>query len=435
MIKTSISLQDLRRRIYRKAKTDKSWRFWGLYVHVCNRETLREAYAMAKKNDGAPGIDGVTFEDIEQGCVEGFLEQIRDELISGTYYPMRNRKKEIPKGNGKFRTLGIPTIRDRVVQGALKLILEPVFEADFQEGSHGYRPGKTAAQAVAGVGQAIVKNKTRVIDLDLRAYFDTVRHDLLLKKIAERINDDRVLRLLKLILKASGQRGVPQGGVISPLLSNVYLNEVDKMLERAKEVTREKEFTHLEYARFADDLVILVDNYRRWNWLFRATYQRLREELAKLDVEINSEKTRLINLTRKGESFGFLGFDFRRITTHRGKQGVLFLPKMKARTALLAKLRDVFRRFESQPVRRVIAEINPILRGWVNYFRIGHSSRCFGYVKQWVERKIRRHMMRAKMRQGFGWKRWSRDWLYRELRLYENYRVCHTPTTRKSCPA
>ncbi|WP_242652481.1 reverse transcriptase domain-containing protein [Desulfofarcimen acetoxidans] len=253
MIKASINIQDLRRKIYIKAKADKTWRFWGLYVHVCKIETLQEAYKMAKNKNGAPGIDGITFDNIEASGIEIFLQQIQKELISGTYWPTQNRRKEIPKDDGKYRILGIPTIRDRVVQGALKLILEPIFEADFQEGSYGYRPKRNPHQAIDRVAKAVVENKTRVIDLDLRSYFDTVRHDLLLKKVAKRVNDENVMRLLKLILKASGKRGVPQGGVISPLLANLYLNEVDKMLEKAKEVTRHEQYTYIEYARFADD--------------------------------------------------------------------------------------------------------------------------------------------------------------------------------------
>ena len=425
MIKTSINLQDLRRRIYIKAKTDTSWRFWGLYVHVCKLETLEQAYSMAKQNNGAPGIDGVTFKDIENGGVEDFLAQIREELVTGTYWPMRNRQKEIPKGNGKTRTLGIPTIRDRVVQGALKLILEPIFEADFQEGSFGYRPKRTAHEAVERVKRAIIEKKTRVIDLDLKAYFDTLRHDLLLQKIALRVDDDQVLRLLKLILKASGKMGVPQGGVISPLLANLYLNEVDKMLERAKEVTRTGRYTHIEYARFADDIVVLVDCFRRWDWLFQAVHRRLLEEFGKLDLHINAEKTRLLDLNQKDESFGFLGFEFRKALTLRGKQGVRMEPKMKARTSLLHRLKDIFRSFKSQPVDRVIVLINPMLRGWVNYFRVGHSSRCFGYVRDWVEKKLRRHLMSARNLPGFGWKRWSRKWLYERLNLFADYRVLY----------
>src|SRR6516165_1688332 len=246
MITTPISLQDLRRSLYVKAKAEQTWRFWGLYVHVCKMETLREAYQMAKSNDGAPGIDGVTFEAIEESGAEGFLRQIQEELVSNTYRPMRVRKKEIPKDGGKVRVLSIPAIRDRVVQGALKLILEPIFEAEFQSGSYGYRPKRTAHEAVDRVARAIVQHKTRVIDIDLRSYFDNVRHDRLLAKVAQRVDDDDVMRLLKIMLKANGRCGVPQGGVISPLLSNLYLTEVDRMLERAKEVTRCGRFTYIE---------------------------------------------------------------------------------------------------------------------------------------------------------------------------------------------
>jgi RNA-directed DNA polymerase len=194
------------------------------------------------------------------------------------------------------------------------------------------------------------------------------------------------------------------------------------MVERTKEVTREGQYSHIEYARFADDLVILVDGYRRWEWLEKAAYKRLLEELAKLDVELNEEKTRLVDLT-KDESFSFLGFDFRRVKSRQGKWRAQLTPRIKARNALLRKLKEVFRRYESQPVTRVIEQINPILRGWVNYFRIGHSSRCFGYVKDWVEKKIRRHLMRARKSKGFGWNRWSRKWLYQTLGLYGDYRV------------
>jgi RNA-directed DNA polymerase len=215
MTKTSGNLQDLRRGIYVKAKAEPSWRFWGLYVHVCKMETLQEAYEMARKNNGAPGIDGVTFADIEAQGAARYIEQIRNELIGRTYVPMRARKKEIPKDGNRVRVLSIPAIRDRVVQGALKLILEPIFEADFQPGSYGYRPKRTAHQAVERVARAIVECKTCVIDLDLRAYFDTVRHDLLLGKVARRVNDDDVMRLLRLILKTSGKQGVPQGGVLT----------------------------------------------------------------------------------------------------------------------------------------------------------------------------------------------------------------------------
>ena len=404
MTKTSIDLQDLRRRLYVKAKAEPSWRFWGLYVHVCKMETLRKAYALAKANNGAPGSDGVTFAVIEAQGVEVLLKQIQDELVERTYKPLGARRQEIPKDGGKTRVLSIPAIRDRVVQGALKLILEPIFEADFQPGSFGYRPKRTAHEAVDRVAKAIVQQKTRIIDVDLRSYFDNVRHDRLLAKVAQRVDDADVMRLLKLMLKANGRCGVPQGGVISPLLSNLYLTHVDRMLERAKEATRYGKYTYIEYARFADDLVILIDAHPRHDWLMVAVEKRLREEFAELQVEINEEKSRTVDLAR-GESFGFLGFDYRRIRSRRGVWRAHYTPRLLRRTALLRKLKDVFRRHQSQPISRVVSLINPMLRGWVNYFAVGHSSACFSFIKDWVEKKVRRHMMRSRKRKGFGWKR------------------------------
>jgi RNA-directed DNA polymerase len=320
-----------------------------------------------------------------------------------------------------------------VVQGALKLILEPIFEADFQPGSFGYRPKKSAHAAIQRVSKAIMEGKTFVIDFDLRSYFDTMRHHIVLEKVVRRVDDDAVLWLLKLLLDASGKQGVPQGGVISPLLSNLYLNEVDQMLERAKEVTRRERWTAVEYARFADDLVILVDSQPRQQWLRQAVEKRLREELAKLQVEVNAEKSRTVDLQR-GESFGFLGFEFHRIRSRRGRWMPLLLPKGKKRAALLGKLKEIFRAFRSQPVGGVIEKINPILRGWVKYFAIGHSSRCFSYIRYWVETRIRRHLARACKRQGFGWKRWSREWLYGRLGLFSEYRVSYLPSTSAVAP-
>jgi len=397
-------------------------------------ETLREAYQMAKSNDGAPGIDGVTFEAIEESGAESLLTQIREELVTNTYRPMRVRKKEIPKDGGKVRVLSIPSIRDRVVQGALKLILEPIFEAEFQSGSYGYRPNRTAHQAVERVAEAIVEGKTRIIDLDLKAYFDNVQHYLLLEKVARRVQDDEVLHLLKIILKATGKKGVPQGGVISPLLSNIYLTEVDRMLEKARETTRYGKYTAVQYTRFADDMVILIDAHPRHGWVVRGVERRLREELAKLRVEINEDKSRMVDL-KKGESFTFLGFEYRRILSSNWVWRPNYAPKQKKRKALFATLREIFLRNVNQPVGELIEAINPILRGWVNYFRIGHSSRCFSMIKAWVEKKVRRHMMRARHRKGFGWKRWSREWIYDQLELFNDYQVKRPRPLPKVAPA
>ena len=433
MIKAPIDLQDLRRRLYVKAKTEPLWRFWGIYVHVCKIETLQEAYALAKANDGAPGVDGLTFEEIEAEGSERFLEQIRSELVQHTYVPLPARRREIPKdgGKGKVRVLSIPAIRDRVVQGALKLILEPIFEADFQPGSYGYRPKRTAHEAISRVAESIVRQKVRIIDLDLKGYFDNVRHDVLLAKVARRVKDQQVMHLLKLILASTGKRGVPQGGVISPVLSNIYLNEVDRMPERARESTRSGTYTSVEYARYADDLVVLIDAYKEHDWLLDAVVKRLREEFAKLKVEINEEKSRIVDLSR-GESFGFLGFDFRRIRSRRGTWRAQYTPKLKKRTALLRKLKEIFHRFRSQPLNRVVQLINPILRGWVAYFAMGHSGRCFDFVKDWVEMKALRHLRRARGLRGIGWDGRSTHLLYDIVGLFNGYKVRYR-TSGKRC--
>jgi RNA-directed DNA polymerase len=321
-----------------------------------------------------------------------------------------------------------------VVQGALKLILEPIFEADFQPGSYGYRPRRSAHDAVLLVDHATGYGKTHVIDIDLRAYFDNVRHHLLLEKVARRIDDREVMRLLKLILKATGGKGVPQGGVISPLLSNIYLNDVDRMLEKERELTREGFFTRVNYARYADDMVILVDGHPRHGRLFGHVDRRLRAGLDRLKVEINEEKSRVVDL-RAGESFGFLGFDLRAVRGKTGGYAPLATPKIKKRTELLGRLKEAFRRHRSQPVGRVIEEINPMLRGWVNYFAHGNAARSFTYIRDWVEKKVRRHLARNSKRRGFGWNRWSRRWLYSRLGLFAGYRSLRRLPQQKALPA
>ena len=265
------------------------------------------------------------------------------------------------------------------------------------------------------VARAIVQHKTRVIDIDLRSYFDNVRHDRLLAKVAQRVDDADVMHLLKIMLKAGGKHGVPQGGVISPLLSNIYLTEVDRMLERAREATRYGKYTSVEYARFADDLVILIDAHQRHDWLMAAVEKRLREELAELQVEINEEKKSRSWTSAEARASAFWGSTSRRVRSLRGLWRAHYTrPSSKSGRRCYASSRDVFRRHQSQPVDRVVKLINPVLRGWVNYFAVGHASECFGFVKDWVEKKIRRHMLRARNRQGFGWARWSKGWLYRD---------------------
>jgi group II intron reverse transcriptase/maturase len=256
-------------------------------------DTLREAYRLARENGGAPGADGQTFRAIEALGVEAFLQAIRDDLVGGTYQPGPNRPVEIPKGNGKVRVLQIPCIRDRVVQGALKLILEAIFEADSCPNSYGFRPKRLPHQALSEVRRGLLRRMSTVIDVDLSRYFDTIRHAILLQKIARRVQDPDILRLVKQILKVAGKVGVPQGGPFSPLAANIYLNDVDWAFDAIRRKTAQGPYEAMNYHRFADDMVITVSGHSsKRGWAERALL-RLQEQLAPLGVELNAEKTKV----------------------------------------------------------------------------------------------------------------------------------------------
>ena len=428
MITTSPGLQELRTRIWRKAKADPHHRFWGLYTHVWKLDVLNEAYRLARQNNGAPGVDGVTFGQIEATGRQAFLEELSHELREQTYRPLPCRHVTIPKAGGKTRGLKIPTIRDRVVQGAVRLLLEPVFEADFQPGSYGYRPKRTAHQALERVRTGLYKNLHQVIDLDLKSYFDTVRHDLLLSKLAKRIRDKDLLALCKLILKSGGKRGLPQGSVIGPLWANVFLDGVDRMLEKAQAVTRRGEHDSVLYTRFADDLVVLVSSHPRDRHWGTKVEKRLREELLKLDLTVNEEKTRVLDFA-SGEPFDFLGYTFRWIPNRRDpkKRMVLCRPQKKKRTGFLRELGRVMRRCLHVPVAKVVRDvINPRVRGWVQYFRWGNAARDLSFVRWQVDQKVRRFASRQrpkKRKGGRGWTTWSNREIYREWGLHSDYRV------------
>jgi RNA-directed DNA polymerase len=431
MTKAPISLQELRRRIYRKAKSDKTYRFWGIFVHITKPETLEETYRAAKRNGGAPGLDGQTFEDIERTGRPEFLASVREELITGRYKSKPNRRVDIPKGNGKFRTLQIPCIRDRVVQGAVKLILEAIFEADFCSNSYGFRPQRSPHRALAEVRRSVLRRMSTVIDVDLSRYFDTIRHSVLLDKIATRVQDPQVLHLVKQIIKAGGKIGVPQGGPFSPLAANIYLNETDWAFDAIRRKTAQGSYEAVNYHRFADDIVITVDGHHsKRGWAERAL-QGLQEQLAPLGVELNEEKTKVVNLL-KGEAFGFLGFDLCRVRKSNKSKGGYFIrmtPKKKARKAVKAKIRETIRRGGATPAKMLISQINAILTGWVNYFRVGHSSRAFSEVRDYVEMKVRTLLTRRKRRRksSVGWRRWSNEYLYGVLGLYWDWTVRPLP--------
>lgn len=425
MTKASGSLQELRRRIYRKAKSDKTHRFWGLFVHIAKRETLEEAYRIAKRNGGAPGIDGLSFADIEASAPGVFLAEIQADLKTGRYEPKPNRRIEIPKSNGKVRVLQVPCIRDRVVQGALKLILEAVFEADFCPNSYGFRPKRSPHRALAEVRRSVLRRMSTVVDVDLSRYFDTIQHSTLLDKIAKRIQDPQVLRLVRQVIKAAGKVGVPQGGPFSPLAANIYLNEIDWMFDEIRRKTAQGSYEAVNYHRFADDIVITVSGHHtKRGWAERALL-RLREQLAPLGVELNTEKTAVVD-TLRGDAFGFLGFDLRRVRKRAGNgYFVKMTPKKRARQSIKAKIRDIIRHGGSTPAAKLIARLNATVSGWVNYFRVGNASRAFSEVRDYLEMKVRTLLTRRKRRQkrSVGWRRWSNEYLYDVLGLYWDWKL------------
>jgi group II intron reverse transcriptase/maturase len=332
---------------------------------------------------------------------------------------------DIPKENGKVRTLQIPCIRDRVVQGAVKLILEAIFEADFCHNSYGYRPGRSPHRALAEVRRSVLRRMSNVVDVDLSRYFDTIRHAKLLSLIAERVQDAEVLRLVKQIIRATGRVGVPQGGPFSPLAANIYLNKVDWAFDAIRRKTAQGSYEAVNYHRFSDDIVITVSgHYRKTGWAERAL-ERLQEEMAPLGVNINHDKTRIVN-TLKGDSFGFLGFDFRRVAKKKSDSHfILMTPKKKARKTVKAKIRDIIQNSGATPAKEIMSKINAVLAGWVNYFRVGNSNRAFSEVRDYVEMKVRTLLTRRKRRKkrSIGWRRWSNEYLYGVLGLYWDWKI------------
>jgi RNA-directed DNA polymerase len=399
-------------------------------VHITKAETLEEAYRIAKRNGGAAGIDGQSFADIESYGLAIFLAGIREDLVTGRYKPQPNRRVEIPKGNGKVRMLQIPCIRDRVVQGALKLILEAIFEADFCQNSYGFRPKRSPHRALAEVRRSVLRRMSTVIDVDLSRYFDTIRHSVLLDKIAQRVQDPEVLHLVKQIIKVSGKVGVPQGGPFSPLAANI---EADWAFDAIRCKTAQGPYEAVNYHRFADDIVITVSGHHsKRGWAERAL-QRLEERLAPLGVELNREKTQGVN-TLGGEAFGFLGFDLRRVRKREGEGYYLLMtPKKKARKAIKAKIRDIIHGGGATPAKTIVSRINAALAGWANYFRVGNASRAFSEGRDYTEMKVRTLLTRRKRqrKRSVGWRRWSNEYLYDVLGLYWDWKIRPLPSAER----
>jgi group II intron reverse transcriptase/maturase len=430
---TPSCVQELQRKLYRKSKAEPDYRFYTLWDKACRKDVLEEAWRRVKANKGAGGIDGETIAAVQAAGVDGFLSKLADDLKTGAYRPMPVRRVWIPKASGGKRPLGIPAVRDRVAQMAVKMVVEPILEADFRDCSYGFRPKRGAHDAVREVVKFLNWGLVNVVDADIRDFFGQIPHDKLMRVVARRIADGRVLRVLKAWLSCGVMEegrvraqtiGTPQGGVISPLLANAYLNELDAHWEKTGYTERRGWNAHL--VRYADDLVILTDGDAA------KPLDVLRERLSGLGLELHPDKTRLVNAD-KG-SFDFLGFNFRKVWNRtKTKRFALFIPSRKAEASIRDKVRVLTRYERTVKLEQVIHEINPVIRGWVNYFKVGNSSNAFHGIREYIVKKSMRYLRRKQLRKGFGWKTLTSDVLYGRYGLFYDYELAWVVGGGRSC--
>lgn len=418
-------LLEFQRKLHEKAKAEPKFRFYSLYDKMHRMEVLMEAYRKAKANGGTSGVDGVTFEDIERGgSVPDYLAELQLEMKERRYVPTPVRRVYIPKANGKLRPLGIPTIRDRIVQTAFLLILEPIFEADFAPSSYGFRPERSAHDAVREVYKYLNWGCTEIYDVDLEKYFDTVDHGKLMKLIARRIVDSQVLHVIKQWLSCGyvedaqhrqSTRGTPQGGVISPLLANIYLNPVDQAFERRGLGERMRGSIHI--VRYADDLLLLAQCKLEDGMVLLETL------LERLELSVNREKTRRLRLDI-GETVDFLGFQFHNVRSRKtGTRLILVRPSPKSQARFRARTRELIHHGRPLTIKEQVAQFNRYARGWVGYFRLGNGSDTFHDLAHFVEKRVRRVICRRKGSRGYGWKDIAFRQLQSQLGLFTDYHV------------
>lgn len=432
-LKTLSRIQELQRKLYRKSKAEPDYRFYTLWDKVCRMDVMEEAWRRVRANQGACGMDGMTIQWIEESGVEEFLSELQAELMAKTYRPMPVRRVWIPKGNGGRRPLGVPVVKDRVAQMAVKMVPEPILEAGFRSCSYGFRPKRNAHQAVREIVKYLNWGLVNVVDADIRDFFGQIPQDKLMRVIAERVADGQILRVIRQWLDCGvmeeGQvrretTGTPQGGVISPLLANAYLNELDARWE--KEGWTDREGWNARLIRYADDLVVLTD--RKSTQPMEALYKSLME----LGLELHPDKTRLVNAEQG--SFDFLGFNFRKVwNRQRTKRFALTMPSHKAEAGIRAKVQELTRYERTEKVEEVIREINPVIRGWVNYFKIGNSSRSFNEIRHYIVQKVMRYVRRKQLKRGFGWKKLNSDVLYGRYGLFYDYRLDWVASGGRPC--
>ena len=397
-------VQDLQRKLYRKAKQDKEFRFYVLYDKVRLPHFLREAYKRSKAKKGKPGVDGISFQDVEAYGVEKFISETIEELENRIYKPQAVLRVEIPKANGGTRPLGIPTVKDRVIQMAVKLVIEPIFEADFEESSYGFRPRRSAGEAVREIKQNLQNGKSEVYDADLSAYFDTIPHKELMHLLALRISDKNVLHLIKMWLKApimedgkpkGGRKnkvGTPQGGVISPLLANIYLHLLDKAVNKSGSIFQRK---GVKIVRYADDFVLMArklpeECLKHMNWMF-----------SRMKLKLNEEKSSLINA--KDESFDFLGHTFRYSDDLHGRPIKYWNvePSKKSQKKVRSKIRDYLKSNGHKAPQILVNDLNAIQRGWINYFTIHgvtYPNKAKRNLRYYLGKKLSRYYKRKSQR-------------------------------------
>jgi group II intron reverse transcriptase/maturase len=410
VLKTPDNIRELQRKLYRKAKQEKEYRFYLLYDKVYRLDILNHAYRFVKANKGAPGIDGETFDSIEEreGGVEKYLKEIAGALKRKDYKPQAVRRVYIPKPAGGKRPLGIPVIRDRVVQMAVKVVIEPIFEADFQENSYGFRPKRSAHQAVEDVKNHLFRGRTEVIDADISKYFDTIPHAKLMQVVAQRIVDKWILKLIKMWLRAPiveehedgkkeykrNDKGTPQGGVISPLLANIYLNVLDTLWA----VKKVQEKLGARLVRYADDSVVLCKgNTGR-------ILKGIKRVLEELCLTLNEEKTCVVD-ARQG-SFNFLGFTIgMRQSKRTGRTYPHIEPSRKARKQIRSEIKRLTtEQYSAVPTEVVIRRVNEVARGWVGYFRYGNCTKALVALKRYLVYRMRIYQRRKHHYCSFGYK-------------------------------
>lgn len=418
----------LQLKLYLKAKQESGYKFYILYDKIFQRHILEEAYKRSKSKNGKPGIDKQSFKDVEKYGREKFLTELSEELRKRTYKPQAVKRVWIEKENGGKRPLGIPIIKDRIAQQACKMVIEPIFEADFNNSSHGFRPKRSAKGAIIEIRDNLKKGNRTVYDADLSKYFDTIPHDKLEIVLKERIADPRVLHLIKLWLKVpiveedgkytggkSNTKGTPQGGVISPLLANIYMNLLDRIVNNPQGYCSKR---GIKMIRYADDFILMSKHVNQ------EVINKIHKYLDRMGLIINTDKSKLVNAEE--QSFDFLGFSFRydrSIFSNKGKFWNI-KPKSKSRKKIRQKINLKLKSIGHYPAEKVVTELNPIIRGWMNYYKIekvSYTQVAFKELEDYLRNRLFRYYNRKSQRKSRLYGQQAFDKLVREYGLIKPY--------------